>query len=361
QPRAMVLTLGLLLGLLGCATAPDPALEEAWQGWKSLYAKEYPREAEALRREIWEQNLRHIQQHNREESQGKHSYRLAMNHFGDLTSQEFNELMNGYIPLQREEPAPLFRASAARKAPMKVDWRAKGYVTPVKSQGDCGSCWAFSATGALEGLMFRQTGSLVALSEQNLIDCTHSLGNEGCRGGNPQRAFLYVWKNGLSSECAYPYTGTVRDSSDPGTGQSTAGGTATVALSLSQDNSICKHDAHYKAATCSGYEMVHQGNEAALMEAVAAVGPVSVAVDASSPNFQHYGSGIFTCPRGQQKLTHAMLLVGYNTIQQGNSSVSYWILKNSWSEGWGDKGYMFLRKDAGNQCGVASDASYPLA
>ncbi|NWH97458.1 CATL1 protein, partial [Tichodroma muraria] len=334
QPSAMALTLGLLLALLGSAMAADPALEEAWEGWKNLYAKEYPREVEALRREIWEENLRHIQQHNQEESQGKHSYRLAMNHFGDLTNQEFNELMNGYTPVKREEPAPLFQASAALKAPVKVDWRAKGYVTRVKSQGDCGSCWAFSATGALEGLMFKRTGKLVGLSEQNLIDCTQKLGNRGCRGGYPQRAFQYVRHNGLSSERAYPYRGT--------------------------DNSRCQYNPRNKAATCSGFKSVYRGSEAALQQAVATVGPVSVVVDASSRNFQFYRSGIFSCPRGRQNLNHAVLLVGYNTDQMQRCNVSYWILKNSWSEGWGEKGYMFLLKDAGNQCGVASDACYPL-
>ncbi|OWK51482.1 Cathepsin L1 [Lonchura striata] len=358
----MALSLGLLLALLGCATAADPALEEAWEGWKSLYAKEYPggflptcthptlcpldpevvpdplilwQEAEALRREIWEQNLRRIQQHNREESQGKHSYRLAMNHFGDLTNQEFNELMNGYTPVPREEPAE-FQTSAALKPPMKVDWRAKGYVTPVKSQGDCGSCWAFSATGALEGLMFRQTGKLVALSEQNLIDCTKKLGNKGCRGGHMQRAFQYVRDNGgLSSERAYPYTGT--------------------------DNSRCRYNPSNKAANCSSFRTLPRGDEAALAQAVAAVGPVSMAVDASSYTFQFYGSGIFSCPYGQQQPNHAMLVVGYNTAHFGNYNVSYWIIKNSWSEGWGEKGYMFLLKNANNQCGVASDVSYPVA
>ncbi|NWI77638.1 CATL1 protein, partial [Dryoscopus gambensis] len=332
---AMALTPGLLLALLGCAAAPDPALEEAWEGWKSLYAKEYPGEAEAIRREIWEQNLRHIQQHNREESQGKHSYRLAMNHFGDLTNREFNELMNGYIPVQREEPAPLFQASAALKAPPKLDWRARGYVTPVKSQGDCRSCWAFSATGALEGLMFRRTGKLVVLSEQNLIDCTQNLGNNGCRGGHMQNAFDYVRDNGgLNSEGAYPYEGT--------------------------DNSGCRYKPWDKAATCSGHKTVPQGSEVALQEAVAAKGPVSVAVDARSTEFQFYGTGIFTCPPGQQNVSHAMLLVGYDTRLEGKRKKNYWILKNSWSECWGENGYMLLEKDAGNQCGVASDASYPL-
>ncbi|NWU23718.1 CATL1 protein, partial [Dyaphorophyia castanea] len=332
---AMALTLGLLLALLGCATAPDPALQEAWEGWKSLYAKEYPGEAEATRREIWEQNLRHIQRHNREEARGKHSYRLAMNRFGDLTNQEFNELMSGYTPVEREEPAPLLRASAAPQAPARVDWRARGYVTPVKSQGDCGSCWAFSATGALEGLVFRRTGRLVVLSEQNLIDCTRVLGNRGCRGGHVERAFSYVRDSGgLNSERAYPYQGT--------------------------DNSRCRYKPRDKAATCSGYEMVPRGDEGALQEAVATKGPVSVAVDARSRDFQFYNSGIFRCPPGQQNLSHAMLLVGYDTAPMGKCNESCWILKNSWSECWGEKGYMFLLKDAGNQCGVASRASYPL-
>ncbi|NXC03329.1 CATL1 protein, partial [Orthonyx spaldingii] len=332
---AMTLTPGLLLALLGCATALDPALEEAWQGWKSLHAKEYPREAEAVRREIWEQNLRHIQRHNQEESQGKHSYRLAMNHFGDLTDQEFNKLMNGYIPAEREQQAPLFRASAALKAPAKLDWRAEGYVTPVKFQVGTGSCWAFSATGALEGLMFKSTGKLVVLSEQNLIDCTQRLGNNGCRGGWAQQAFQYVRDNGgLNSERTYPYRGT--------------------------DNSRCRYNPRDKAATCSGYERVPRGSEVDLQEAVAAKGPVSVAVDASSRNFRFYNSGVFTCTPGQKDLNHAMLLVGYDTVQTGKCNASYWILKNSWSERWGEKGYMFLLKDADNQCGVASDASYPL-
>ncbi|NXA71097.1 CATL1 protein, partial [Mohoua ochrocephala] len=335
-PSAMALTLGLLLALLGCAVAPDPALEEAWEEWKSLYRKEYSGEAEAIRREIWEQNLRHIQQHNREESQGKHSYRLAMNHFGDLTNQEFNELMNGYIPEKREEPVPLFRASAAPEAPVKVDWRAKGYVTPVKSQGHCGSCWAFSATGALEGLMFRRSRKLVALSEQNLIDCTRHLGNKGCRGGQARRAFQYVRDNGgLNSERAYPYRG--------------------------NDNSLCQYNPRDKAATCSGFEMVPWGDEVALQQAVAAKGPVSVAVDARNRNFQFYKSGIFTCLPDHKKLNHAMLLVGYDTATTGKCKTNYWILKNSWSENWGEKGYMRLKKDDCNHCGVANDASYPLS
>uniref|UniRef100_A0A8B9UZD3 Cathepsin L1 n=1 Tax=Anas zonorhyncha TaxID=75864 RepID=A0A8B9UZD3_9AVES len=213
----MAVVLGLLLALLGCSAALDLALEEAWEGWKSLYAKEYSREAEAVRREVWEKNLRRIEQHNHEEARGQHTFRLAMNHYGDMTDEEFNQLLNGFTPAQQEEPPLLFQASPALKTPAEVDWRAKGYVTPVKNQGHCGSCWAFSATGALEGLVFNRTGKLVVLSEQNLIDCSRKLGNNGCHGGYMTRAFQYVHENGgLNSEHIYPYLATVRGGGQEG-------------------------------------------------------------------------------------------------------------------------------------------------
>ncbi|XP_010290171.1 PREDICTED: cathepsin L2-like [Phaethon lepturus] len=297
----MAVLLGLLLALLGCTVALDPALEEAWEGWKSFHAKEYPGEVEAARREVWEKNLQRIQQHNREESQGQHAVRLAMNHYGDLTDEEFNQLLNGFTPAWQEEPALLFQASAARKTPAAVDWRAKGYVTPVKNQGHCGSCWAFSATGALEGLVFNRTGKLVVLSEQNLIDCSRKLGNNGCPGYTPRE----------------------------------------------------------RAANCSAVWLVAQGSEAALEQAVAAVGPVSVAVDASSFQFHFYKSGIFSSMFCSQRVNHGMLAVGYGTSQEHGHNVSYWILKNSWSAAWGEQGYIRLLKGTDNHCGVANQASFP--
>ncbi|XP_075592308.1 procathepsin L-like isoform X2 [Balearica regulorum gibbericeps] len=332
---AMAVPLGLLLALLGSAAAPDPALEEAWEGWKSLHAKEYLGEAEAARREVWEKNLRRIQQHNLEESQGQHAFRLAMNHYGDLTDEEFNQLLNGFTPVWQEKPALLFQASADVKTPAEVDWRAKGYVTPVKNQGHCGSCWAFSATGALEGLVFNRTGKLAVLSEQNLIDCSRKLGNNGCHGGYMTRAFQYVRDNGgLNSEHVYPYMAT--------------------------DTSSCRYNPQDRAANCSTVWLVAQGNEVALEQAVAAIGPVSVAVDASGFQFHFYKSGIFSSMFCSQRVNHGMLAVGYGTSQEQGRNVSYWILKNSWSEVWGERGYIRLLKGTDNQCGVANQASFPM-
>ncbi|OPJ77696.1 cathepsin L1-like [Patagioenas fasciata monilis] len=311
MPGAMSPRLGLLLALLGCTAALDPALEAAWEGWKSLHAKEYPGEVEAARREVWEKNLWRIQQHNWEESQGQHQFRLEMNHYGDLTDEEFNQLLNGFAPAQQEEPALLFQASAAVKTPAEVDWRAKGYVTPVKNQGHCGSCWAFSATGALEGLVFKRTGKPAVLSEQNLIDCSRKLGNNGCHGGYMTRAFQYVRDNGgLNSEHVYPYMAT--------------------------DTSSCRYNPRDRAANCSAIWLVAQGNETALEQAVATVGPVSVAVDASGFHFHFYKSGVFSSALCSQRVNHGI-----------------------WSELWGERGYLRLLKGAHNQCGVANQASFP--
>ncbi|XP_071583542.1 cathepsin L2-like [Heliangelus exortis] len=334
SPGAMAL-LGLLLALLGCTMGLDPALEEVWESWKSLHSKEYPEEVEAIRREVWEKNLRRIHQHNQEESQGQHSFRLAMNHHGDLTDEEFNQLLNGCIPAWQEKPKLLFQESGALKTPAEVDWRAKGSVTPVKDQGHCGSCWAFSATGALEGQVFKRTGKLVVLSEQNLIDCSRKLGNHGCQGGYMTLAFQYVRDNGgLNSEHSYPYVAT--------------------------DTSGCRYNPQDKAANCSDIWLVARGSEAALEQAVAAVGPVSVAVDASSFHFHFYKSGIFSSVLCSQRVNHGMLAVGYGVSQEQGHNISYWILKNSWSELWGEQGYIRLLKGSNNQCGVANQASFPL-
>uniref|UniRef100_A0A8B9V4D8 Cathepsin L1-like n=1 Tax=Anas zonorhyncha TaxID=75864 RepID=A0A8B9V4D8_9AVES len=311
----MAVVLGLLLALLGCSAALDLALEEAWEGWKKGSA---PNEAEAVRREVWEKNLRRIEQHNHEEARGQHTFRLAMNHYGDMTDEEFNQLLNGFTPAQQEEPPLLFQASPALKTPAEVDWRAKGYVTPVKNQGHCGSCWAFSATGALEGLVFNRTGKLVVLSEQNLIDCSRKLGNNGCHGGYMTRAFQYVRENGgLNSEHIYPY--------------------------LATDTSSCRYNPQDRAANCSTIWLVAEGSEAALEQAVATVGPVSVAVDASGFFFHFY------------KVRMGKLRQGYLA-----ECAQFFVSSCSWSEAWGEQGYIRLLKGADNHCGVASQASFPL-
>ena len=202
-------------------------------------------------------------------------------------------------------------------------------MTAVKDQGQCGSCWTFSATGAMEGAHFKKEGSLVSLSEQNLVDCVHPH-TDGCQGGQMDDAFKYVIKNGINSEAAYPYH--ARDRS-------------------------CAFDDTAIVATMSDYVDVDM-SEDALQEAVASVGPVSIGIDASHMSFQFYKDGVYdpsVCSSYQ--LDHGVLAAGYGTLDE----TDYWLVKNSWGSSWGMDGYIMMVRNKRNKCGVATDASYPIA
>ena len=152
--------------------------------------------------------MEYIQRHNAEAATGRHAFTLAMNKFGDLTSVEFARLYNGFNATQKltnSKPNAVFTYNPNVKVPDSIDWRTQGYVTPVKDQGQCGSCWAFSTTGSLEGQHFKATGQLVSLSEQNLVDCSQAQGNMGCNGGLMDQAFTYIKvNNGIDTEASYP-------------------------------------------------------------------------------------------------------------------------------------------------------------
>uniref|UniRef100_A0AAY4EU77 Cathepsin L n=1 Tax=Denticeps clupeoides TaxID=299321 RepID=A0AAY4EU77_9TELE len=329
----MLCVVTLLLTLsLGVRSAPslDAQLDDHWHLWKKWHSKSYQQKEEVWRRMVWEKNLRKIELHNLEHSMGKHSFRQGMNQFGDMVREEIMV----QTPFLYDNLCSLFMEPNFLEVPKQVDWREKGYVTHVKDQKRCGSCWAFSSTGAMEGQQFRKTGKLVPLSEQNLIDCSRPEGNHGCNGGMMDQAFQYVQdNNGIDSEESYPYLGT--------------------------DDQTCHYDPQYSSANNTGFVDIPSGNENALMKAVAAVGPVAVAIDASRDSFQFYQSGPNTSICNTD-LDHGVVVVGYGFEGSDMHGKKYWIVKNSWSAKWGDDGYIYMAKGRKNHCGIATSASYPL-
>jgi C1A family cysteine protease len=219
--------------------------------------------------------------------------------------------------------------------PAEIDWVAEGAVTGVKNQGQCGSCWSFSTTGAVEGAWFLAGHPLTSLSEQQLVDCSTAQGNQGCNGGMMDQAFEYIIQNGgICAETAYPYTAT----------QGTCASTN------------CSSVAHI-----SSYTDVQPNNETALMIAVSQQ-PVSVAVEADGLDWQFYMGGIVTDSCGTN-LDHGVLVVGYGTSYTGQPQ-DYWKVKNSWGSSWGEQGYIRLGRGSKfaphGECGILMDPSYPV-
>ncbi|KAL0148092.1 hypothetical protein M9458_056632 [Cirrhinus mrigala] len=189
--------LGSLLFVVCCSTALahfNANLDQNWELWKKTHNKFYSSKDEELdRMKLWERNFELIAIHNLEASMGLHSYDLSMNHMGDMTTEEILRMFaTTRVPPGFKRQAPEFVGSPGAAVPDSLDWRENGYVT----SGACGSCWAFSAIGALEGQLMKTTGKLVDLSPQNLVDCSSSYGTNGCSGGWMNDAFQYVIGNG---------------------------------------------------------------------------------------------------------------------------------------------------------------------
>jgi len=301
--------------------------DEGWQIWKADHGKKYSDFGEEkVRYAIWQDNFRRIVEYNQMSS----GVTLAMNRFGDMTNNEYQSTMTGYVPT-RPNNGSTFLPPYNVDLPESVDWRTKGMVTPVKNQKQCGSCWAFSTTGSLEGQHQKKTGKLVSLSEQQLVDCSRKFGNLGCDGGLMDSAFKYIKAvGGIDTEGSYPYT--ARDGK-------------------------CKFNKATIGATVTGFVDVKSKDENALQQAVATVGPISVAIDASHFSFQFYHKGVYNERRcSQTRLDHGVLAAGYG-VDQGTK---YWLVKNSWGASWGQQGYIWMSRDKNNQCGIATSASYPL-
>jgi len=253
-------------------------------------------------------------------------HKVAINKFADLTAAQFSAIYNGlhYFHNGTINYVPSVTADT-------VDWRTKGAVTPIKDQGQCGSCWAFSTTGSTEGAHFLKTSSLVSLSEQNLMDCSTSQGNQGCNGGLMTQAFDYIEQNnGVDTEVSYPYT--------------------------AQDGT-CHFSSSNVGATLTSYTNVASGSEKDLVAKID-LGPTSVAIDASHSSFQLYQSGVYyEAQCSSTALDHGVLAVGYGN----DGTKDYYIVKNSWGVSWGNSGYIQMSRNRDNNCGIATMASLPVA
>lgn len=301
--------------------------DKEWTAFKEKFNKVYDDlDAEAYRFEVFKENLDYIEETNAK----KLTYLLGVNEFSDMPADEFSAKMFGFKPV--DAPAELsvheYRGEVLASS---VDWRTSGAVTPVKNQGQCGSCWSFSTTGALEGAWKISQGQLVSLSEEEFVQC--DTGSNGCGGGSMQQAFDWAKTQSLCTEASYPYT------SGGGTGGSCHQTGCSVGI---------------PQGGVTGYRSVGQ-TEQALMSALNQQ-PVSIAVEADKSTFQSYSSGIMTGNCGTN-LDHGILAVGYGT-EAGND---YWIVKNSWGTVWGEQGFgrLLRGKNSAGECGILMQASYP--
>merc|ERR1711970_10359 len=336
-----------VLVILGLFALSQGAPSNTWELFKAVHEKVYESKAEEyLRKGIFEKNVARIEAHNQKYEAGEETYKQGINKFTDWLQEEVVSTMNGFRASDKVQSDKVFVASGnVGILPDTVDWRDEGIVTPVKNQYQCGSCWAFSTTGSVEGQWALSSGSLVSLSEQQLVSCSDTLryGNQGCQGGLMDSAFQYIIDNGgIESEAGYPYNSY-----------------------FSWSSSECVSDASKIAATISNYVDVAKGDESALQEAVATIGPVSVTIDASSPSFTSYEDGVYNdddCSSLAIKLDHGVLVVGYGTQVGGaQDGEEYWLVKNSWGSDWGKEGgYIKMARNRDNMCGIATQASYPI-
>ena len=324
---------------VGSAAAVDVAAD--FESWVARHTKSYESAEEWIRRAaIFAENAAFVAKHNAEHARGEHSHWLGLNALADRTSEEFSEMLGYDRSLRsaarkpRDDPSDWEYADV--RAPPQKDWVREGAVTHVKNQGQCGSCWAFSTTGSVEGVHFIKTGELVSVSEEELVSCS-TKGNAGCNGGLMDNALDWIVRNGgIDSEADWPYN-------------AEAGHCGWFARRFRRPVKI------------DGFVDVPPEDEAALEKAVA-MQPVSVAIEADHRSFQLYAGGVYAANDCGTQLDHGVLVVGYGFDADSPGHKHFWKVKNSWGDAWGEDGFIRIAKGGkgpAGQCGIASEPVYP--
>lgn len=305
------------IALIAVASAID------FKQWTAMHGKKFTAVEALRRRAIFNMNARLVAKYNKEGS-----FQLSLEGpFAAMTETEYNALLKP-INYKKHEVTE----EPVHGVPDSIDWRAKGKIPAVRDQAQCGSCYTFSVLAAVEGRLLiagsKYNSNNVDLSEQQLVDCSTVVGNEGCNGGALDETFGYVKDYGVMREADYPYTAKEQK---------------------------CAYAKSNIAVKTTGYKDVAFGSESGLKNA-AAEGPVSVAIDASGIKFQLYKKGVYDNEKcSSVNLNHGVAVVGYGN----ESGKDYWIVRNSWGTSWGNGGYILMSRNKNNQCGIATNAVYP--
>jgi len=333
------------------AALKELQLRASFTAYKSAFGKAYiTADVEEKRFGFYKQNMLASEQLNIEIPTAQ----FGETKFSDLSPEEFSVFFKGYKKTQYRD-LPIQPVTAGFQAPLEVDWFALGYTTPVKDQGQCGSCWAFSAVQGVESawaVARNLTGSMGSripvLAPEQVVDCDKV--DAGCNGGDLPPAYQYIQKAGLTLESLYPYTAGK-------TGKATACRTNITAVATIQGFV-------YASPPCTNAGNCNAVNEETLRDAVAQTGPSAICVNASGKGgvvWQNYRGGVVTgetktvCPAGWFDLDHCVLLTGYG--KDNSTGYDYWNVKNSWGSGWGEKGFIRLQR-GNNMCGVADEATF---
>ena len=311
-----------------------------FQNFQERFSKRYSNLQELESRfSVFKKNFIEILAHNADYTQ---NFTLGVNQFTDLTPEEFKyQYVSGLMAKEDEDEDNLALygcksfSSSAIDTPVSIDWRTKGAVNPVRDQGQCGSCWAFSATGAIEGAWAISKGQLMDFSEQELVDCATGFhyGSHGCNGGQMDGAFKFVSENGQCAETSYPYT----------SGVSKTSGNCQKCSSVS------------KISSCSDVK----ANDQISLKGAVSQQPVAIALSADTKIFQSYSGGVITSSACYTSLNHGVVIVGYGT----ENGINYWLVRNSWGASWGLDGYVKIARsdstDDPGVCGIAMQPSFP--